>query len=73
MTLLISAVEKKEAWEIELTLFEQIENAKTELSRLRDRFNFENDPVLLDEIIFKLCAAETKYTALMEKARKKAS
>ncbi len=73
MTLLISAVEKKEAWEIELTLFEQIENAKTELSRLRDRFNFENDPVLLDEIIFKLCAAETKYNALMEKARKKAS
>lgn len=71
--MLISTVEKKEPWELEKTLFEEIEDAKTEISRLRDRFDFENDPVLIDEIIYKLCAAEIKYSALMEKARKKAS
>ena len=57
----------------ELTLYEQIEEAKGELSRLYCRFDYENDPDRMDEIIFLLCAAESKYSALMEKARRKAS
>ena len=59
--------------ETEPTLYEQIEEAKAELSRLYCRFDYENDPEQMDEIIFLLCAAESKYGALMEKARRKAS
>lgn len=61
------------AAENELTLFEQIEEAKTELSRLYCRFDYENDPDRMDEIIFLICAAESKYNALMDVARRKAS
>ena len=61
------------AAENELTLFEQIEEAKTELSRLYCRFDYENDPDRMEEIIFLICAAESKYGALMDKARRKAS
>ena len=57
----------------EPTLFEQIEEAKSELARLYGRFDYQNDPDEMDEIIFLLCAAESKYNALMEKARRKAS
>ncbi|MBP5208644.1 MAG: DUF2508 family protein [Clostridia bacterium] len=64
------AAEKQDT---EPTLYEQIEEAKNELSRLYCRFDFENDPDRMDEIIFLLCAAESKYSALMEKARRKAS
>ena len=69
----VFTVEKKETWELELSLFEQIENAKEEIAKLYDRFDFETDPTAIDEIIYKLCAAEARYNALMEKARKKAS
>ena len=57
----------------ELKLYEQIEEAKSELARLQCRFDYENDPDRMDEIIFLLCAAESKYSALMDKARRKAS
>ena len=56
----------------EPTLYEQIEEAKSELARLYGRFDYQNDPDEMDEIIFLLCAAESKYNALMEKARRKA-
>ena len=59
--------------ENELTLYEEIEEAKSELARLYCRFDYENDPDRMDEIIFLLCAAESKYSALMDKARRKAS
>ncbi|MBO4584789.1 MAG: DUF2508 family protein [Clostridia bacterium] len=62
-----------EILETDLTLFEQIELAKDELKRLYGRFDYENDPARIDEIIFLLCAAESKYNALMEMARRKAS
>ena len=62
-----------ESAERELTLFEQIEEAKGELARLYCRFDYENDPERMDEIIFLLCAAESKYNALMDVARRKAS
>ena len=70
MAMLTNAAEKTDT---EPTLYEQIEEAKTELSRLYCRFDYENDPERMDEIIFLLCAAESKYGALMEKARRKAS
>lgn len=69
--MLISATVKNE--ERKLSLYEQIEAAKAEIARLRSIFDCENDPELMDEIIFKLCAAESKFSALMDEARKKAS
>ena len=68
--MLIYAAENTER---EPTLFEQIEEAKDELARLYCRFDYENDPERMDEIIFRLCAAESKYNALMDVARRKAS
>lgn len=56
----------------EASLYEQIEEAKNELARLYRRFDYQNDPDEMDEVIFLLCAAESKYNALMEKARRKA-
>ena len=70
MVMLINAINNAET---ELTLYEQIEEAKSELARLYCRFDYENDPEKMDEVIFLLCAAESRYSALMEKARRKAS
>lgn len=64
---------QKKAVESEPSLFDEIEEAKNELARLYCRFDYENDPERMDEIIFLLCAAESKYGALMDKARRKAS
>ena len=60
---------KKELWELDLSLFEQIELAKAELARLYDRFNFESDPARTDELIYQICAAEAHYRTLIASAR----
>jgi len=42
-------------------LMKNLENTKLEISELNTNINFVTDPVLLNQMIFQLKAAETRY------------